>query len=229
VTLLLQADQLVKTFPRHGSVVEVLRGCDFALAEGETVAVTGPSGSGKSTLLNILGGLDTPDSGRVSFRGETLVYGDHKAMARWRSRGVGFVFQFHFLLPDFSAYENLLIPVRALGAVTAADRERARRFLETTGLADRMDHLPGELSGGEQQRVAVARAFMNQPRVVLADEPFGNLDRVIGARLGDMLFDLASSSGAGLVVVTHDPRLAERTHRSLHLQDGRLDDAGGSA
>jgi predicted ABC-type transport system involved in lysophospholipase L1 biosynthesis ATPase subunit len=209
-------------------VVEVLRWCDFVLAEGETVAVTGPSGSGKSTLLNILGGLDTPDSGLVRFRGEALAYGDHQAMARWRSRGVGFVFQFHFLLPDFSAYENLLIPVRALGAVTADDRARARGFLEATGLGDRTDHLPGELSGGEQQRVAVARAFMNEPRVVLADEPFGNLDREIGARLGDMLFDLAQATGAGLVVVTHDPGLAGRTDRSLHLQHGRLTGNGGA-
>jgi len=220
----------VKTFPRAAGVVEVLRGCDFALAEGESVAVTGPSGSGKSTLLNILGGLDVPDSGTVEYRGEPLAYGDHGAMARWRSRGVGFVFQFHFLLPDFTALENLLIPVRALGPVAAADRERARGFLEATGLADRADHKPGELSGGEQQRVAVARAFMNRPRIVLADEPFGNLDREIGARLGEMLFGLARRTEAGLVVVTHDPRLAERTDRALHLQEGRLEaPAGGPA
>lgn len=222
MTPLLQAERLVKVFPRHDGVVEVLTGCDFELAERESVAVTGPSGSGKSTLLNILGGLDTPDEGSVRFRGDTLEFTDHKAMARWRSRGVGFIFQFHFLLPDFSALENLLIPVRALGAATAEDRARARSFLEATGLADRADHLPGELSGGEQQRVAVARAFMNRPRVVLADEPFGNLDKDIGRRLGDMLFELAGQTGAGLVVVTHDPALAARTDRHLNLEDGQL-------
>lgn len=222
MTPLLQADGLVKVFPRHDGVVEVLTGCDFALAERESVAVTGPSGSGKSTLLNILGGLDAPDKGAVRFRGDILEFTDHKAMARWRSRGVGFIFQFHFLLPDFSALENLLIPVRALGPVSGDDRDRARSFLEATGLADRADHLPGELSGGEQQRVAVARAFMNRPRVVLADEPFGNLDKDIGRRLGDMLFDLAAQTEAGLVIVTHDPGLATRTDRALHLESGRL-------
>jgi lipoprotein-releasing system ATP-binding protein len=222
VTPLLQADGLVKVFPRAESVVKVLTGCDFELSEGESVAVTGPSGSGKSTLLNILGGLDTPDEGTVRFRGDLLQYADHKAMARWRSRGVGFIFQFHFLLPDFSALENLLIPVGALGQVSGEARDRAHGFLEATGLADRADHLPGELSGGEQQRVAVARAFMNTPRVVLADEPFGNLDKDIGRRLGDMLFDLARQTEAGLVIVTHDPGLAARTDRALHLQDGGL-------
>jgi len=222
VTPLLEAKELSKTFPRATSRVEVLRRCDFQLAEGQSVGVTGASGSGKSTLLNILGGLDTPDEGHVKFRGEDLRFDDHKAMARWRSRGVGFIFQFHFLLPDFTALENLLIPVRVLGPASDEDRDRAMGFLEATGLADRADHLPGELSGGEQQRVAVARAFMNRPRVVLADEPFGNLDREIGTRLGDMLFGLAERTAAGLVIVTHDPRLAERTDRCLHLQDGRL-------
>ncbi len=202
--------------------MEVLRECDFRLDAGTSVAVTGPSGSGKSTLLNILGGLDTPDAGSVSFRGKPLAYADHAAMATWRARGVGFVFQFHFLLPDFTAFENLLIPVRAIGPVGDEHRDLARRMLADTGLAARADHLPGELSGGEQQRVAVARAFMNRPEVVLADEPFGNLDREIGSRLGDMLFELAAEQESGLVIVTHDERLARRTDRVLHLADGRL-------
>jgi lipoprotein-releasing system ATP-binding protein len=143
-------------------------------------------------------------------------------MAHWRSTGVGFVFQFHFLLPDFTALENLLIPVRSRGAIREKDRERAREFLNLTGLADRAHHLPGELSGGEQQRVAVARAFMNRPGIVLADEPFGNLDREIGARLGDMLFTLRQQEGTALVIVTHDPRLAARADRTLELKDGQL-------
>jgi lipoprotein-releasing system ATP-binding protein len=218
----LEARDLEKNFPRAGGLVEVLRDCQFTLAEKEAVAVTGPSGSGKSTLLNILGGLDNPTGGQVLYQGRPLDLDDHAAMSQWRSSGVGFVFQFHFLLPDFTALENLLIPVRGRGSVQASDRQRAQDFLELTGLADRANHLPGELSGGEQQRVAVARAFMNRPRIVLADEPFGNLDREIGARLGDMLFNLREQENTALVIVTHDTRLAARADRILQLEDGRL-------
>ena len=222
MSLLLEARNLEKNFPRAGGTVEVLKDCHFALTDREAVAVTGPSGSGKSTLLNILGGLDGPTAGEVLLRGQILDMNDHAAMARWRSTGVGFIFQFHFLLPDFTAMENLLIPVRGRGQVQAGDRQRAQEFLAITGLADRANHLPGELSGGEQQRVAVARAFMNRPRIVLADEPFGNLDREIGTRLGDMLFTLREQEGTALVIVTHDVRLAARADRTLKLQDGRL-------
>ena len=224
--MLLEARNLDKGFPRAGGLVEVLRDCQFQLAEREAVAVTGPSGSGKSTLLNILGGLDSPSAGEVLFQGEPLAMSNHPAMAQWRSVGVGFVFQFHFLLPDFTALENLLIPVRGRRSVQAKDRQRAADFLEMMGLEDRADHLPGELSGGEQQRVAVARAFMNRPRIVLADEPFGNLDREIGSRLGDMLFRLRELEGTALVIVTHDPHLAARADRTLHLKDGRLVEVG---
>lgn len=220
--MLLEAKNLDKYFPRAGGMVEVLKDCRFQLAEREAVAVTGPSGSGKSTLLNILGGLDNPTGGEVLFRGEPLRMDHHASMAQWRSEGVGFVFQFHFLLPDFTALENMLIPVRGRGRVREEDRQRALGFLETMGLADRADHLPGELSGGEQQRVAVARAFMNRPGIVLADEPFGNLDREIGSRLGDMLFALREQEGTSLVIVTHDPRLAARADRILRLEDGQL-------
>jgi predicted ABC-type transport system involved in lysophospholipase L1 biosynthesis ATPase subunit len=222
MTSLLEARNLTKTFPRHGSTVDVLQSCDFNLAAGEAVAIMGPSGSGKSTLLNILGGLDNPTAGEVLFEGRVLEQQSHRAMTRWRSAGVGFVFQFHFLLPDFTARENLLIPARSRGGVTESDRARAAEFLAVTGLTDRADHLPGELSGGEQQRVAVARAFMNRPRIVLADEPFGNLDHEIGQRLGDMLFDLRRREGTSLVIVTHDPRLAQRADRTLRLRDHRL-------
>lgn len=224
---LLETRGLTKIFPRSEGAVEVLRDCAFTLDAGEAVAVTGPSGSGKSTLLNILGGLDEPTAGEVLHLGEPLRYRDLAAMTRWRSDGVGFIFQFHFLLPDFTALENLLIPVRGRRAVTATDRERALGFLREMGLQDRGGHLPGELSGGEQQRVAVARAFMNRPRIVLADEPFGNLDREIGARLGDLLFRLGREAGAGLVIVTHDPDLARRADRVLHLGGGALVDVTG--
>ena len=220
----LAARDIHKTFPRAGRNVEVLRGCSLELAEGEAVAVVGASGSGKSTLLNILGGLDTPSRGAVLFRGKELRYRSHAHMSEWRSEGVGFVFQFHFLLPDFTALENLLIPVRGRRSVTPADEKRARDFLAVMGLEDRAGHLPGELSGGEQQRVAVARAFMNRPAIILADEPFGNLDHEIGGRLGDLLFSIRQEEGTSLVIVTHDPVLARRADRTLVLDQGRLED-----
>jgi predicted ABC-type transport system involved in lysophospholipase L1 biosynthesis ATPase subunit len=218
----LEARDLTKVFPRSDGTVPVLQECQFTLDEGEAVAVVGRSGSGKSTLLNLLGGLDTPSGGQILFRGDKLRYRDHGWMADWRTTGVGFVFQFHFLLPDFTALENLLIPVRGRRRVTSRDEERAREFLDLVGLAHRATHLPGELSGGEQQRVAVARAFMNRPAIVLADEPFGNLDREIGARLGDLLFDIRRREGTSLVIVTHDPALASRADRTLQLEAGAL-------
>lgn len=227
-TMALEAHDLHKSFPRAGNEVEVLRDCHFQLGKSEAVAVTGPSGSGKSTLLNILGGLDEPTSGTVTHHGDELQYDDHAGMALWRSTVVGFVFQFHFLLPDFTALENLLLPVLSQGPVSDEARARAEGFLETMGLTDRAHHLPGELSGGEQQRVAVARAFMNRPAIVLADEPFGNLDREISGHLGDMLFHLRETEGTSLVIVTHDPQLAARADRNLVLRDKALVDAGGS-
>ncbi len=222
MTTLLTARNLAKSFPRHGGLVEVLRGCDLQVEKGEAVAVTGASGSGKSTLLNILGGLDAPSEGEVVCQGEPLDFASHASLTRWRTVVVGFVFQFHFLLPDFTALENLLIPVRAQREATDRDRERALEFLDRMGLGDRRHHLPGELSGGEQQRVAVARAFMNSPQVVLADEPFGNLDQRIGGQLGDLLFELKETDGTSLVIVTHDQGLAARADRHLHLEQGQL-------
>jgi lipoprotein-releasing system ATP-binding protein len=224
---LLEAHGLWKSFSRAESTVDVLRGVDFRLDAGQTASITGRSGSGKSTLLNILGGLDLPTQGQVLAEGRPLATDDRVSRERWRARGVGFVFQFHFLLPDFTALENLLVPVRSLGAVTPADTERALTFLDHMGLADRGHHLPGELSGGEQQRVAVARAFMNRPKVVLADEPFGNLDDEIGARLGDLLFALHRQEDVGLVLVTHDQTLAARATCRWRLEDGLLVPAEG--
>ena len=221
----IEAKGLVKTFPKSGADVEVLQGVDFILDAGEAVAVVGPSGAGKSTLLNLLGGLDRPDAGTIRFGDRQLPTTSLRVLTAWRREVVGFVFQYHFLLPDFTARENLLLPVRLLREPLREDRDRADELLAAMDLTDRADHRPGELSGGEQQRVAVARAFMNRPRVILADEPFGNLDRAKGSRLSDLLFALRDREGMALVIVTHDPDLAARADRTLELVDGRLQPA----
>ena len=219
---MLEVTGLEKRFPRAGGDVQVLCGCDLSMAESESVAIMGASGAGKSTFLNILGGLDSPDTGVIAYRGQPVELDSVVAAIRWRAEVVGFVFQFHFLLPDFTARENLLLPVRARGRVRDQDRERADRLLEALELTDRADHLPAELSGGQSQRVAVARAFMNRPRLLLADEPFGNLDRAISDRLADLLFHLCRQDSVAMVLVTHDPALARRANRTLHLVDGQL-------
>jgi predicted ABC-type transport system involved in lysophospholipase L1 biosynthesis ATPase subunit len=225
----LEARGLGKIFPRAGGELRVLADCDLSLAKGESVAVIGPSGAGKSTLLNLLSGLDSKDAGEIHFQGASLDELGPDGWNRWRRDRVGFVFQFHFLLPDFTALENVMIPARLQGAPEPADHERARSLLERMGLGDRLDHLPGELSGGEQQRVAVARAFMNRPALVLADEPFGNLDVAKGRELADLLFGLCAELGSSLVVVTHDLALAARADRVLELRDGRLGPASPDA
>lgn len=217
----LVAQDLKKCYPMGASRVEVLRGVDFHLEQGKAVAVIGPSGAGKSTLLNLLGGLDRPDSGTIRY-GEQLLDHTPSAVTHWRRRVVGFVFQYHFLLPDFTARENLLLPVRLGHELQDADHQRADELLAAVDLQDRAGHRPGELSGGEQQRIAVARAFMNRPSVVLADEPFGNLDRHKGEQLSDLLFALRDRERTSLVIVTHDPVLARRADRVLALHDGRL-------
>ncbi len=224
MTAVLEARRLTKIFPRPQGELRVLDGCDLALAAGDSVSVVGPSGAGKSTLLNLLGGLDRCDGGEIRHAGQILPQKECAALADWRNRTLGFVFQFHFLLPDFSARENLLIPVRIAGGDEVEAVARADALLDDLGLADRADHLPGELSGGEQQRVAVGRAFMNRPRIVLADEPFGNLDRVRSEALGQLLFEWAARQGTALVVVTHDRDLARRADRVLQLEAGRLRD-----
>ena len=222
VAALLAAEALRKVYQRpHGDVV-ALDSCDFSLSAGETVAVTGPSGAGKSTLLNLLGGLDIPSGGHIRFRGDEIPRQESSELAAWRNRSLGFVFQFHFLLPDFTAWENLLIPVRMAGELDPEVIARARRLLGAMGLSDRASHLPAELSGGEQQRIAVARAFMNRPEIVLADEPFGNLDRDKGEQLASLLFQLQREDNTALVIVTHDLALAGQANRVLRLEDGRL-------
>ncbi|MFH1023061.1 MAG: ABC transporter ATP-binding protein [Planctomycetota bacterium] len=221
-TPLLITHGLTKTFTLPGAApVAVLKGVDLSIVPGESVAIRGPSGSGKSTLLHILGGLDEPTAGEVIFDGVNLHRRSDRDLARIRNRDIGFVFQFHHLLPQCSVLENVLLPALAEGAVPGAE-ERARSLLTRVGLADRTSHLPGQISGGECQRAAVARALMNRPRLILADEPTGSLDRSAAETLGDLLVTLNREEGTALVVVTHAEDLARRMGRTLYLRDGIL-------
>jgi lipoprotein-releasing system ATP-binding protein len=206
-----------------GSVIRVLRGVDLALERGETVSIVGPSGSGKSTLLHILGGLDMPTSGRIALGGSDLANLDDVELARVRNRFVGFVFQFHHLLRDFTALENVMMPQLIAGSARGAARRRALELLDQVGLADRSGHVPAKLSGGEQQRVATARALANEPPLLLADEPSGNLDLHTSGLLHDVLFALVRDHGTAMVVVTHNSALAARTDRILQLSSGVLE------
>jgi lipoprotein-releasing system ATP-binding protein len=217
------AHEVHRTFAGvDGGDIRVLRGVDLLVAPGETVAIVGPSGSGKSTLLHILGGLDMPTRGDVSLGGRGLAELDDVELARVRNRYVGFVFQFHHLLRDFSALENVMMPQLIAGTPRTRARRRAMELLETIGLRDRAGHRPSKLSGGEQQRVAVARALANEPPVLLADEPSGNLDNDTSERLHDVLFELVTEHGTALVIVTHNPSLADKTDRILRLAGGIL-------
>jgi ABC-type lipoprotein export system ATPase subunit len=201
--------------------VEVLRDINFQLADGEAVAIVGPSGSGKSTLLNILGALDRPTQGKALFDGRDLATLTEPELAAIRNRQIGFIFQLHHLLPQCTVLENVLIPTLA-GTPDATACERAERLLERVGLKPRLAHRPGQLSGGECQRVAVARALINQPKLLLADEPTGALDHVNATSLGQLLIELNKEQGVALVVVTHSTELAARLPRRLELQDGVL-------
>ena len=206
-----------------GNVIRVLRGVDLRLGRGETVSIVGPSGSGKSTLLHILGGLDLPSSGRIALGGRDVANLDDVQQAKVRNRYVGFVFQFHHLLRDFTALENVMMPQLIAGYTRSAARKRALELLDQVGLADRSGHVPAKLSGGEQQRVATARALANEPPVLLADEPSGNLDLDTSEVLHDVLFDLVRDHGTAMVVVTHNAALASRTDRILRLAAGVLE------
>ncbi|MCG9123391.1 ABC transporter ATP-binding protein [Laribacter hongkongensis] len=203
--------------------VEVLHGIDLALAEGEFSALTGPSGSGKSTLLNIIGLLESPTSGDIMLAGEVAAGLDDDRLTRLRNRYLGFIFQFHHLLPAFSALENVLMPVFAgRGRIEPAERERARQLLERVGLADHAHKQPVQLSGGQQQRVAIVRALMARPRLVLADEPTGNLDTLSAADVFGLLHEINRSDGVTFLIVTHDLRLADACARRIELEDGRV-------
>jgi lipoprotein-releasing system ATP-binding protein len=215
---------LHKSFTEGPAVLEVLKGVELTVQAGETLAIVGASGSGKTTLLQLLGGLDRPTSGSVCIGGEDLAGLGSTQRGELRNRALGFVYQFHHLLPEFSAVENVAMPLLLRRLPLATVRARATSLLERVGLAERLQHRPGELSGGERQRVAVARALITDPAVVLADEPTGNLDTPTGERVLQLMLELNRESGASLVVVTHDAAIASRMSRALQLIDGRLQD-----
>jgi ABC-type antimicrobial peptide transport system, ATPase component len=222
----LEATNLAKSYRGgDGGLIAVLDGASLSVARGEMVAIVGASGAGKSTLLHILGALDVADSGSVTIDGQLLSGLSDDALAELRNRKVGFVFQFHHLLREFSALENVMMPLRIAGVSDAKAQQRAASQLERVGLSGRMHHRPAELSGGEQQRTAVARALVVEPAVLLADEPSGNLDHLNSERLHDVFATLARDASVGIVVVTHNRSLAGRANRVLALEDGRLGEA----
>ena len=215
----LVARDLFQSFRLGARRIEVLRGISMDIAPGEAVFLCGASGAGKTTLLYTLAGLERPESGTVEFDGQPLYSGSSAAQARFRNKKMGFIFQGYFLLPELSALENVLLPGK-IGRATS--RENGESILRAVGLSERMQHLPAELSGGEQQRVAIARALCNDPEMVFADEPTGNLDSKTGDAIIDLLLNLARERNKTLLVVTHDARLAERGDRTLHIADGVL-------
>lgn len=214
--MILQAESIEKSF----GTLKVLRGIDFSAQKSEVIAIMGASGAGKSTLLQILGTLSTPDSGHLTIDGIDVSRLNSKEISELRNRKIGFVFQFHHLLPEFTSLENVMIPAFIAGRSEKDARKAALALLEELGLSERISHKPSELSGGEQQRVAIARALINKPAILFADEPSGNLDSATKEDLHKLFFDLRDKYGLTIVIVTHDPELAAICDRTLHMKDG---------
>ena len=222
----IRADKLGKTYAEGKLHTPVFDGLDVAIAPGETVAILGVSGAGKSTLLHLLGGLDTPTSGEVYVAGQKMSALSNAARGQLRNKALGFVYQFHHLLPEFTALENVMLPVLLGGADVDEANSRAKELLEAVGLGHRLAHKPGELSGGERQRAAVARALVNKPACVLGDEPTGNLDEKTAAGVFALMLELNRAQKTSLVLVTHDRSLARRLDRVLELHEGKLRELG---
>lgn len=212
----------ISNIKKNFGSLEVLKGISLVINKGEVVSIVGPSGAGKTTLLQIIGTLDRPDDGSVVIDGQDITGLSHGKLADFRNRNIGFVFQFHQLLPEFSAVENVMIPALIAGKSRRQAKEKALSLLEMLGLSERVDHKPAQLSGGEKQRVAVARALVNDPAVVLADEPSGSLDSKNKSELHQLFFELRDRLGQTFVIVTHDESLAELTDRTIYMRDGMI-------
>ena len=220
--LLVEIENVAKSYRRGNQVVPVLEDISFSIASGEFLALMGPSGSGKSTLLNLIAGIDVVDRGRILIGGVDITLLSETELAAWRAMNVGFIFQFYNLMPVLTAYENVELPLLLTGLSRKGRREHVETVLELVGLADRMDHYPSQLSGGQQQRVAIARAIVTDPTILVADEPTGDLDRVSAGEILSLMDRLVQDFGKTIIMVTHDPRAAEKAHVIRHLEKGVL-------
>ena len=217
----LKAENLKKVYKLENEVVEALKGISFSLRRGEMIALMGPSGSGKSTLLHLLGGIDKPTEGKVLINGKDIFALDEKKLAVFRNRHIGFVFQFHYLLPEFSVLENVMLPMQIY---SRGGEDRAKEILRLLGLEHRLNHKPAQISGGEQQRVAIARAVINEPDIILADEPTGNLDSKNAHRVMEIFTEMNHKKNVSIVIATHDREIAEYCSKIVYLKDGNIED-----